>query len=491
VNQEKEKFMNKLTSLIRRAPKRFSAIVAIAAAAVIIPASLNAWGPNRTLFTTEKPAPYVTLNSITDNPSHGYEPNFMQVREASASNTTYVDEISLEAGKEYVMYMYYHNNAAANLNLVANDSYAKAELPAVVPKGSAGTVANGYVGASNANPTQVFDDVKFKNSTAGDIALRYVPGSTTIHSKGAVDGKTMSDSIVTTGAPIGYYALDGKVPGCDEFAGYVTFRFVADQPNFELSKQVRLAGSTTWNETVAAKDGDTVEYQVQYKNTGSTKQNDVVLKDALPKGLTYNSKSGLIKNASNPTPKELSDNIVTSTGVNIGNYTAGSNAFVMYSAKVNAKDLVCGANTLKNVASIHTNNGSKSDDAKVTITKECEPAKIKVCELATKKIITIDEKNFDKTKHSKNLNDCKETPPSKVKVCEIATKTIVTINESDFDATKHSKDLNVCVETPVTPETPTELPQTGLSDDIVALTGLGALIASAAYYIASRRALNQ
>ena len=454
--------MSKITTLIRRAPKRASAIIAIVAAAIIVPASLNAWGPDRPLFTTAEPASYVTFNSIKDNPSHGYEPNFMQVREASASNTTYVDEISLQSGKEYVVYMYYHNNAAANLNLTATGSYAKAELPAVVAKGSTGTVANGYVGASNANPAQVFDDIKFSNSTAGDIALRYVPGSATIHSKGAVDGQTMSDSIVTTGAPLGYSALDGNVPGCDQFAGYVTFRVKADQPNFEISKQVRVAGSTAWNETVAAKDGDTVEYQLQYKNTGTTEQKDVVLKDALPKGLDYVAGSTKLKNASNPAAKVVSDNLVAASGLNIGNYTDGSNAFVLFSAKVNAKDLVCGANSLKNIATAHTNNGSKSDDAIVTVNKECKPGKITVCELATKKIITIDETAFDASKYTKDYSKCAETP------------------------------VTPPVTPPTTPPTtPTELPTTGFGGDVAAVTGLGALIASAAYYIASRRALNQ
>lgn len=457
--------MSKLISLMRRAPKRFSAIVAIVAAAIIIPASLNAWGPDRPLFTTANPASYITFNSIKDNPSHGYEPNFMQIREASASNTTYADDISLVPGKEYVVYMYYHNNAAENLNLVATGSYAKAELPAVVAKGSAGTVANGYVGASNAKPTQVWDDIKLKNSTAGDIAIRYVPGSATIHSKGAVDGKTMADSIITTGAPLGYNALDGKVPGCNEFAGYVTFRFVADQPNFEIKKQVRVAGTTAWSENVTVKNGDTVDYQLEYKNTGTTKQNDVVLKDTLPKGLEYVTGSSYLKNASNPTAKKVSDNLVAASGINIGNYTDGSNAFVKFSAKVNTKDLVCGKNTLKNVASAHTNNGSKSDDAIVVVNKECEPGKITVCELATKKSITIKETDFDAKKHSKDFSKCADTP-----VVPPVTPPVTP---------------------PTPPTTPPELPQTGLGENIVALTGLGSLIASAAYYIASRRALNQ
>ncbi len=444
--------MSKITSLIRRAPKRFSAIVAIIAAAIIVPVAVMAWGPDRTTFTTAKPADYITFNSITDNPAHGDERNFMQVREASASNTTYADEISLSAGKEYVVYMYYHNNAAVNLNLVATGTYAKAQIPAVVPNGSTGTKANGFVGASNAKPTEVWDDISFKNSTGGDIALRYVPNSATIHSFGKVDGMKLSDNIVTSGATLGYNALDGKIPGCNEFAGYVTFRIKADQPNFDFSKQVRTAGTTTWGESVAAKNGDTVDYQLEYKNTGTTQQNNVTLKDKLPKGLDYIKGSTYLINASNPSPKNVSDNIVTEGGLNIGDYTAGSNAFVKFSAKVNSKDLECGKITLKNIATVHTNNGSKSDDANVTTSKECPPV------------------------------------VKKIQVCELETKTVISIKETDFDASKHSKNLEDCAPTPEVPETPTELPQTG-AGDVAAIAGLAALIASTVYYVASRRAL--
>ena len=476
--------MSKITSLISRAPKRFSAIVAMVAAAIIVPAALFAWGPSRQTFTTAQPADYITFNSIVDNPAHGDERNFVQVREASASNETYADEISLSAGKEYVIYMYYHNNAASNLNLTATGTYAKAEIPAVVPNGSTGTKAVGYVGASNAKPTQVWDDISFKNSTGGDIALRYVPGSATIHNFGATDGATLSDNIVTSGATLGYNALDGKVPGCNEYAGYVTFRVKADQPNFTIDKQVRLAGTSDWKNKVSAKNGDTVDYQIQYKNTGTTQQNNVVIKDTLPAGLDYIKGSTYLVNGSNPSPKNVSDNIVTSGGINVGNYAPNANVYLKFSAKVNTKDLECGTKTLKNVAAAHTNNGSKSDDADVTVDKKCEPKKITVCELATKKIVTINESEFNTDKYSKNLDDCKE--PGKIVVCEIATKQIVTIKESDFNSDKYSKNLEDCEETPVVPP---ELPVTGVTENIVAVIGLGALIAAIAYYVASRRAL--
>ena len=68
---------------------------------------------------------------------------------------------------------------------------------------------------------------------------------------------------------------------------------------------------------------------------------------------------------------------------------------------------------------------------------------------------------------------------------------ILNIKEDQFNPSKYSKNLDDCKETPVTPVTPPELPQTGAGDGIVAIVGLGAMIASVVYYIASRRALGQ
>jgi LPXTG-motif cell wall-anchored protein len=44
------------------------------------------------------------------------------------------------------------------------------------------------------------------------------------------------------------------------------------------------------------------------------------------------------------------------------------------------------------------------------------------------------------------------------------------------------------IETPSV--TPPELPHTGVSQDIISFLGLGTLVTTTAYYIASRRALN-
>ena len=75
---------------------------------------------------------------------------------------------------------------------------------------------------------------------------------------------------------------------------------------------------------------------------------------------------------------------------------------------------------------------------------------IQVCDLTTKKIVTIKENAFDSKKHSKNLDDCKEKPVVKdIQVCDLATKKVVTIKETAFDSKKHSKNLDDCKEKPV------------------------------------------
>ena len=139
--------MSKLTSLIRRAPKRFSAVVAIFAAAIIVPIAVHAYGPERATFTYEHPAPYVTFNSITDNPNVGDERNFVRVKEDSAS-TTYGKDVTLQPGKTYDVEVYYHNNAASNLNDsgagIAKNVSLRMQMPASIAASGSDTV-DGFI----------------------------------------------------------------------------------------------------------------------------------------------------------------------------------------------------------------------------------------------------------------------------------------------------------------------------------------------------------
>lgn len=75
------------------------------------------------------------------------------------------------------------------------------------------------------------------------------------------------------------------------------------------------------------------------------------------------------------------------------------------------------------------------------------PAKdTQVCELATQKIITIKENEFDSSKHSRNLKDCEPKQPveKKIKVCDLKTQQIVEIKDTEYDESKHSKYMKDC-----------------------------------------------
>jgi hypothetical protein len=122
--------------------------------------------------------------------------------------------------------------------------------------------------------------------------------------------------------------------------------------------------------------------------------------------------------------------------------------------------------------------------------KDCTPNKppktpktIQVCDLNSHQIVTINEKDFDASKYSKNLADC-QTVPGELIVCRLSDHKIMKIKEGDFDASKYSKEAKDCEVTP--PSTPKELPHTGASD-VLNLVGAAALTGSTSYWVASRR----
>ena len=518
-----------------------SGVAAVVAGVGIFAGAMHAWGPSREVFTIEKPASYITFNSITNNPAYGDERNFVRVKEASANDSAYSDLTKIVAGKEYEVYLYYHNNAAANLNLVAENTRVRMQLPAVV---NGNTKSNGFIKADNAKPVEVWDDTVLTSDSP--VSIQYVAGSATIHSRGAVNGQKLSDSIVTDqGALVGYSALDGKLPGCSEFAGYVTFRFKAAAPNFTVSKEVSKHGANNWVENYAAQPGETVDYLLEYKNTGSTVQKDVMVKDVLPAGMTYVSGSTVLGNPSNPAGVKTNDT-VTTTGLNVGTYNPGQNAWIIFSAKAPALEaLTCGQNNLVNKQIVETDNGSKSDTATVTVEKKCDTPTpvdkdVKVCEIATKTIKTIKESELkaNPSKYAdKDSTICKEAPKPEDKnitvceiesgkvvtikesvynankakyadkdsdkckaitVCEISSKTVITISKEQYNAHKDlytDQNSEVCkpAEKPETPEVPktdkpvVELPKTGLDLSAMSLVGAGALTYAGYAYIASRR----
>ena len=185
-----------------------------------------AWGPsNRTTYTNDNPAPYATFNSITNNAAVGDERNFVRVRELG-NNTKYSDEVEVTPGKEYEVYIYYHNNAATNTNQsgvgVATAVKASSAYPTVlhtIERGMiSGIISWSYVEntTSAAKEGQVWDEAYLTTKTDG-VVMRYKTGTATIHNGGTANGSVLSSDLFTTnGTFLGYNKLSGVLPGCAE-----------------------------------------------------------------------------------------------------------------------------------------------------------------------------------------------------------------------------------------------------------------------------------
>lgn len=374
------KYLNKqsLLKALEKVPTKSGMFVAIAAMVISTGGIALAYGPERQTYTIEKPADKITFNSITNNPNYGDERNFVIAKDASntQANGWSQDSLKVEDGKEYLVRIYVHNNAASNLNLVAKNTRVMANVPSAA---STSQQIDGFLTADNASPAKIWDSVVMTNDKKFNIG--YVTGSAMYYNNVKPNGQSLPDSIATnTGALVGYNSMNGDVPGCFEYSGIATFKVKVkvEAPDFTVSKQVRINGTTDWAKSVTAQPGQKVDYRIGYDNVGTNAEQNVLVKDQLPAGVGYVPNSTMLKNATNRTGDGLklqSNELTTATGVNIGNYNAKANAFVMFSATVPNNDaLVCGANKLTNTATVYTANGSKSDTADVIVNKaECVP----------------------------------------------------------------------------------------------------------------------
>ena len=359
-----KKFNKILTLLLGAAP-----IIAGAATPNNVSALVDTpWGPDRTTYTWADPAPYATFNSITDNPSIGDERNFVRVREV-ADDTIFGDEVTLEMGKTYEVYIYYHNNAAAHevgktAIGIADGAAVKSSFPATVKKDERATVT-ATVFANDTDPLAVWDGAYLNPSQ--DLYLRYVPGSAIIHNGGELNGQSIGpDYLFGDGALLGYNTFSGLLPGCNEYAGYITYQIFADAPDFTIDKSI--VGDSS-----VVKSGDEVTFKIRYENTGTMDQLNVVVRDTLPEGLTYVPGSTMLYNNNFTDGKAVNDDLVTENGMNIGDYAGGSGwAEVVYKATVD-EGLDCNTQ-LVNSAIISTTDGNKTDSVTLTVSTDgCTP----------------------------------------------------------------------------------------------------------------------
>ena len=378
--------MNKVYKTILSA-----AAVSMVAGAIIAPQAVNAWGDSahgRAIYTNAQVnagqlGDKIVLNSISDG-LYGDERNFVNAKLSTDTGDVWKDDkINVEMGKTYTIHLYVHNNSPKGTAGVAEGVTTYLSLPTTVAKE---LVVKGYIESSNATPNRYWDEVTLVGDQ--DFFIEYVEGSAK-YTDGTGVKSLPNEVISSTGAKIGYGNLDGKIPGCYEYSGIVTIDVkVHARVSSNVTTTVRnvtpKAGTVTgftangayFVESVEAKVGDYVEYQIEYKNVSGSKVDDVMIRDVLPTNMEYVKGTTRLYNSNYQDGVLLNDDTVTTDGINIGDHEADGFSYVRFVAKVVDKKLGCN-NTLTNWASATVNSKVVKDDARVFVKtdKPCETVK--------------------------------------------------------------------------------------------------------------------
>jgi uncharacterized repeat protein (TIGR01451 family) len=471
----------------------------------------STWGPARTPLTyngvgtigTDTPV----FNSFTNTPVYGDERTFFDGKTTDfTTNGGYRDSVDVNGKSEVLVRVYVHNNADPSKNGtsllgagVATNAKVKVTLPTTNGRSA---VANAFISADNAAPKEVFDSMDFVTSGASGFSLEYEKGSAKIYNNASLTGRPVDDSIVTTGAAIGYDKNDGRVPGCFQYASYITLKLKVHASQVTIAKTVGVPGSGKLQQELAGeKAGDTVSWIVAYKNESAAQVNNAIIRDQLPAHLTVVPGSVKMYDGNYPTGLALSDTgLFTTGGVNIGSIAGGGGSgYIKYQTTIKT-DLSCGANPMTNNVWIKADNSAETSDwARVIATQIC--AGSAVCsKLDGTKDASGLVWNFNVTASASNTSitnylwdfgdgttaDTKTSPSTAhtFAIAKLPATVKVSVKTEDGKLTAGSCTMTITAQT----STP-QLPDTGAEGLATGLFGTGALGYGVNAYLKSKRGL--
>lgn len=281
----------------------------------------------------------IIFNSILDS-EIGDERDFVSVRKDTSINIGASinwenEKIQVEDGKTYIIRLYIHNNNPNGLDAIAKDTRIFFFLTS---KSSKVHFITGAIQSSNASPESYEDNVYFISDIP--FHFEYIKGSARLENGGigANGGVVLNDDIVEfksdRGVLIGYDSLDGRIPGGSEYISYITIKVttVFDR-EFTTEMKVNNHRYGVWDKFKEINTGDSVEFQIEYANCDSVTHQDVIVKSNLPANFEYIEGTTVLYNEEHKNGIILEQDTISKEGVNIGDYSAGSSAYVRFRAR--------------------------------------------------------------------------------------------------------------------------------------------------------------
>ena len=294
------------------------------------------WGPERDVFSTKDKVDHVTFNSVIDNEEIGDERNFVRIREVG--DDKFVNEVKVVAGKEYEVFIYFHNNGDYDLNQTGKVISSGTRLSSYFPS-HIRPLRKDAVGATltsvNAFPNQVWDEAFLLTDSDDPIELKFVPGSATLHNKWKANNSVMSTNLFTQkGVYIGVNELNGLLPAGKDFAGYITYKLRALKavPDAEIKMLVSKDG-TNFYDTLNVQNEDEIICRIDFKNTGDVDIKNVTFFAELPEGMKLIKKTTVLTNKNYPNGEIMPD-VIDKNGFNTGTYASGAKIQLTFRLKI-------------------------------------------------------------------------------------------------------------------------------------------------------------
>lgn len=326
------------------------------------------------------------FNNIYNNSAYGGdEKNFVgaiATKDAKGKGTVWTnDTLKVEDGEIYSIRMYIHNDNPNGEKAASTGTSVAFNIPEGT---NTKQTIDGYIYSDNAASKMVSDFVTLEAKETGRaFHLEYQYGESLIRNLGYANvdgGVKLDDAVVTNaankGVKIGYAKEgDGIIPGCFGYTANVVVKVKVVYDDFTVDKKVRLAGThDEFTESIDAKVGDKVEYQIQFHNISGKQLDNVIVRDVLPNNMAYVANTTYLYNSNHKDGKQITpDGDLFTTGINIGAYKNNASGWVRFTTEVVDKDLACGDNVLVNWAQgkVSGDDTVHQDHAKVKLTKVC------------------------------------------------------------------------------------------------------------------------
>jgi uncharacterized repeat protein (TIGR01451 family) len=343
--------VKQLLFYLKRLPKRFAMAMAVASAVIALPLNSMAAADVRLEGS-------MGVRNISVDPT---------------SNNQYQESTNASYDQTVEFRVFYHNLEQPDSGKIADDLKVKIDMPTspnqtqVVKTTISGTNTNTIV------------DTATVNVGRADAMLEYIPGSAKWqHNPGTRTDSAITETIADNILLEGRVLEDAKP--CYEYQAYLYFRAKVSVPGIKVDKFVRVKGETQWSTSNTAKPGDTLQYQIAYKNAGNTVHNKVLIRDNLPPKMQYVAGTTQLKNDGGL--RNVADG-VTTTGIYVGNYNPGAAAYVLFEVKVPSADqLACGKTEFRNVGVARPEGMNEFYNTAITVVnKECANVPAYSCDL--------------------------------------------------------------------------------------------------------------